>query len=88
MQIELKLKKAAFVTRVDAIRNHASFRIQALESALVETKMKYKREAERAEMKLSEIESHLLNKQKSDRFIDNSLAEVEKLLAFEDNSKP
>lgn len=64
MKIELKEKKAAFVTRVDAIRNNASFRIQALETALLETKIKYKREMERAEMKLAEMESNLLNNQK------------------------
>ena len=62
MKIELKLRKAAFVTRVDAIRSHASFKIQALDSALIETKIKYKRETERAEMRVAEMESTLLNK--------------------------
>jgi len=48
MQIELKTKNAAFVSRVDSIRSNAAFRIQALETALIETKLKYRREAEQA----------------------------------------
>lgn len=76
MQIELRERKAAFVTRVDAIRSNASFRIQALETALLETKIKYKREQERAEMKLAEMESYLLNNKKEQKFIDNSIREA------------
>jgi len=63
MQIELRERKAAFVTRVDSIRANASFRIQALETALLETKIKYKREMERSEMKLAEMESYIMNQQ-------------------------
>lgn len=40
MKLELTRKKAAFVSRIDSIRSHASFQIKALEGALVETKMR------------------------------------------------
>jgi len=36
-------------------------RIEALESALIETKIRYSREVERAQMQLSEMESRMLN---------------------------
>jgi len=73
MQIELRERKAAFVTRVDSIRANASFRIQALETALLETKIKYKREMERSEMKLAEMESYLMNQQMEKKFIDTTI---------------
>jgi hypothetical protein len=41
-----------------------------LESALIETKLKYKREADRAEMRVAEMESTLLNKQKDEKLVE------------------
>lgn len=70
MRMELRLRTAQFNTRVDGIRAQASFKIEALESALIETKIKYQREMERAEMKLAEMESQMLNKIKTDEDID------------------
>ena len=70
MRMELRLRTAQFNTRVDGIRAQASFKIEALESALIETKIKYQREMERAEMKLAEMESQMLNKIKTDEEID------------------
>ena len=61
-EIELQKKTNAFNSRVDGIRKATSFRIEALESALAQTKMKYQREAERAQMYASDMESYLLNK--------------------------
>jgi hypothetical protein len=48
MSIELRERKSAYIARVDSIRSNASFQIQALESALIETKMKAARDVERA----------------------------------------
>lgn len=64
MKMELIRKESAFVARVDQIRSNTAFQIQALETALLETKIKYRREVERTEMKLAEMESHFLNNQK------------------------
>ena len=63
MAIELKNAKIQYRTRVDGIRAQTSFRIEALESALIETKLRYQRERERAEMQLAEMESRLFNTQ-------------------------
>ena len=51
----------AFRTRVDGIRAQTSFRIEALESALIETKLKLQRERERSDMRLAEMESSMYN---------------------------
>ena len=48
-------------------------RIEALETALIETKIKYSQETNRAEMKLAEMESYLLSQQKSDEEIEDDL---------------
>ena len=50
-----------------------AFRIEALENALVETKIKMQREANRAQMELSEMESTLMNTQKSSKEINEVL---------------
>ena len=65
--MELKKNKAHFESRIDGIRQATSFRIEALEAALSETKLKYAREAERANMIASEMESYLLNKTVDDK---------------------
>lgn len=61
MELENKNMKMAFRTRVDGIRAQASFRIEALESALIETKLKLQREQERSDMRLAEMESSIFN---------------------------
>ena len=60
-ELENKNLKIAFKTRVDGIRAQTSFRIEALESALTETKLKLMRERERSDMRLAEMESHVYN---------------------------
>lgn len=61
MELENKNLKMAFRSRVDGIRAQASFRIEALESALIETKLKLMRERERTDMRLAEMESTMFN---------------------------
>ena len=61
MAAEMIANKNSYRNRVDGIRAHTSFRIEALESALIETKLKYQRESERAEMQLCEMESKQMN---------------------------
>ena len=51
LHMELEMKEKQYRCRVDGIRNHTSMRIEALESALIETKLKLSRERERAEMR-------------------------------------
>ena len=50
LELENKHLKRQFTTRVDGVRAQTSMRIEALESALIETKLKMARERERAEM--------------------------------------
>lgn len=76
MKLELELRKEQFQTRVDGIRAATSLRIEALETALIETKLKYQKERERAEMRLSEMESQLLNRKRSEEQIDKTLGEA------------
>ena len=61
LQIELKEKEKQFRCRVDGVRNLAQMRIEALESALIETKISRARDCERAEMRLAEMESTMFN---------------------------
>ena len=61
LHMELEMKEKQYRCRVDGIRNHTSMRIEALESALIETKLKLNRERERAEMRQAEMESTLYN---------------------------
>ena len=61
IELENKALKKAFRTRVDGIRAQTSFRIEALESALTEIKLKLMRERERSDMRLAEMESVLFN---------------------------
>ena len=61
MEAELKNLKIQYRTRVDGIRAHTSMRIEALESALIETKLRLNRERERAEMTMAEMESRTMN---------------------------
>ena len=76
MRMDLQHRTAAFGTRVDGIREQASLRIEALESALIETKIRCQRETDRAEMRLAEMESQMLNKVKTDEEIDQNVAEA------------
>ena len=61
MELELKNLKIQYRTRVDGIRAQTSMKIEALEAALIETKLKLNRERERAEMQLAEMESRVYN---------------------------
>ena len=80
LQIELKNAKIQYRTRVDGIRAQTSMRIEALESALIETKLRYQRERERADMQLAEMESRLLNS-----YMDNSDEAIERVVKIETN---
>ena len=53
--------KQQYLTRIDGVRTQAAMRIEALESALIETKLRYKRELDRSEMIRAEIESEAYN---------------------------
>ena len=68
------------MARVDGIRAWAALRIEVLETALVETKLKYAQETNRAEMKVAEMESYLLSQQKSDEEVEGDLAEALRVL--------
>ena len=61
MELENKSLKMQYRTRVDNIRAQTSMRIEALESALIETKLKLQRERERSDMRLAEMESRIFN---------------------------
>ena len=75
MELENKTMKRAYRTRVDGIRAQTSFRIEALESALIETKLKLMRERERSDMRLAEMESRLFN-----QAMNTSTDELERVL--------
>lgn len=61
LELENKNLKIQYRTRVDGIRAQTSMRIEALESALIECKLRMSRDRERAEMQLAEMESRLFN---------------------------
>jgi len=61
LHMEQKLFKNEYLNRTRSIRNSASFRIDALESALIETKIKCQLEVDRMSMVMAEIESTYLN---------------------------
>ena len=67
--------KFQYQSRTDGIRAHASLRIEALESALIETKLKYMNELERAEMRLAEMESKMMNSIKTEQEVEKNLKE-------------
>ena len=74
-EIELTKAKQQYMTRIDGVRNQAAMRIEALESALIETKLKYKRELDRAEMIRAEMESNLYNIHLNQDRLDASIEE-------------
>lgn len=78
IELENKALKKSFRTRVDGIRAQTSFRIEALESALTEVKLKLMRERERADMRLAEMESVLFN-----QHMDVSTDELERVTLAE-----
>jgi hypothetical protein len=55
----------------------ASLKIQELESALIETKLQLRRQREQVEMQLCEYQSSLLNMPPQDKFIDETIEEIE-----------
>ena len=61
MEAEIKSLKHQNRSRIDGLRAHTSMKIEALESALIETKLKMMRERERSDMKLAEMESSMFN---------------------------
>ena len=54
-----------------------SDRIEALETALVQTKLNYRRELDRISMHSADIESKLMSLVKSDKYIDNIVKKVD-----------
>jgi hypothetical protein len=55
-------------------------RIEALESALIETKIRYSREVERAQMQLNEMQSRLLNQSLDDTGQLGRVANIEETI--------
>lgn len=82
MELENKNLKIQYRTRVDGIRAQTSMRIEALEAALIETKLKLSRERERAEMQLAEMESRVYN-----QFLDSNSDGMERVKDLEDRMK-
>ena len=82
MEAELKNLKIQYRTRVDGIRAHTSMRIEALESALIETKLRLNRERERAEMTMAEMESRTMN-----LYVDSEDQQMARLREFEKELK-
>lgn len=74
LEAELKSLKIQYRNRVDGIRAQTSFRIEALEAALIETKLQQSKQREQAEMQLAEMESKVYN-----AFLDNSSDELKRV---------
>lgn len=72
----VQLIKDEFLQRTRFIRQTASFRMQALETAMIETKIKCQQEMDRCNMRVAEIESSFLNQQKSDGAITREMEEA------------
>lgn len=75
----MKNLKVKHRSRVDGIRAQTSMRIEALESALIETKLQLNRERERAEMQLADMESKTIND-----FLSIKSEEIQRLANVED----
>ena len=52
-------------------------KIHQLESALIETKLKLRRERERADMEIAEYQSSLLNMPPQNKYIDDIVDQIE-----------
>lgn len=62
---------------MELLKQNSSARIEALESALIETKLKYKREIERLNMQISEKESIILNQFVEQKTIDELVKQID-----------
>lgn len=62
---------------MELLKKNSSARIEALESALIETKLKYKREIERLNMQISEKESIILNQFVEQKTIDELVKQID-----------
>lgn len=67
--------------KLDHARNQSSLRIEALESALIELKLKTAQQVDQAQMQLAEMESYLLSQHRTDEDIDDTMEEAFMLLA-------
>lgn len=74
------MMKEQYIERTRQIRETASFRIEALESALIETKFKGQKEVDRIQMRMSEMESSMLNQLRSDKELNDDLRFAEQLV--------
>jgi len=63
------------------LKESCLFRMQATEVAMIQTKIKSQLDCERAQMTLSEMESKLLNMEKTDDEIENGLKKVTKAMS-------
>lgn len=70
-----------YLTRTRAIRNQAGFLIEALETALTETKIKAQLEKDRCNMRIAEIESTFFNASKTDDDLSKDLVQANQLLS-------
>ena len=72
---EKNIKK--YKNRLKRYINVTSSQIEALESALIETKLNYRRELDRISMHSADIESKLMSLVKTDQYIDGIVKKVE-----------
>jgi len=63
--------------KIQDMKDKFAFRIEALENALSETKMKSRRDYERISMHAQEMESRLMNTVKEEKHSDSLLQELE-----------
>ena len=75
--------------RLEGVRNQAAMHIEALESALIETKIRYSRELDRVNMKLNDLTSRKQNNEWEASQADDRVAWFRKVvddLAFKETS--
>ena len=86
---EIKLMNKRHRCRLEGIRNQAAMQIEALESALIETKIRYSRELDRVNMKLNDLTSRKQNNEWEASQADDRVAWFKKVvndLAFKEIS--
>jgi vacuolar-type H+-ATPase subunit E/Vma4 len=64
-------------SRVKRLYNHSDFRMEALESALIEAKLQLRTERERYAMQVAEHESALLNAVPDKRYVDDLISQID-----------
>ena len=78
----LKAQKKMYEGRIKHVKDKTQIRIEALERALNSVKTKRVKDRERAEMKIAEMESRLLNNVKTVKHMDEFIQQCEEGKAF------